>query len=54
MNVKASMTGPREVPELRIREHSACVVRPSDRAVNGCRSLGTNTQNSSYKIFHLT
>jgi hypothetical protein len=54
MNVKASMMGPREVPELGIREHNACIVRPSDRAANGCRSLETNTQNSSYKIFHLT
>jgi hypothetical protein len=42
MNVKKSMTDPHEVPELEIRERSACGARPSGRAVNGCKNLGTN------------
>jgi hypothetical protein len=28
------------VPELEIREHSACGAHPSSRVVNGCRNLG--------------
>jgi hypothetical protein len=43
-NVKTSTTDPREVTELKIRERSACRARPSGRAVNSCRNLGTNTQ----------
>jgi hypothetical protein len=31
INVKTSMTDPREVPELEIRERSACGARPSGR-----------------------
>jgi hypothetical protein len=42
MNVKKSTTDPHEVPELEIRERSACGARPSGRAVNGCKNLGTN------------
>jgi hypothetical protein len=54
INVKMSMTGPREVPELEIRERSACGARPSDRAVNGCRNLGTNAQIAVRTYFTLT
>jgi hypothetical protein len=36
--MKTSMTGPREVPGLEIREHSAYRARPSGKAVNGCRN----------------
>jgi hypothetical protein len=74
-----SMVGPREVPELKIRERplstlrnindglrevpglasgsrarSACKVRPSDRAMNGCRNLGTNDQRVVRTHFTLT
>jgi hypothetical protein len=44
INVKTLTTGPWKVPELEIRERSACGARPSGRAVNGCRNLGTNDQ----------
>jgi hypothetical protein len=54
INVKMSTTGPREVPELEIREHSACRARPSDRAVNGCRNLGLNAQRVVRTHFTLT
>jgi hypothetical protein len=53
INVKMSTTGPREVPELGIRERSAYGVRPSGRAVNGCRNLGTNAQRVVRKHFTL-
>jgi hypothetical protein len=42
--LKTSMAGPREVMELEIRERSAFGARPSGKAVNGCRNLGTNAQ----------
>jgi hypothetical protein len=42
INMKMSMTGPREVPELEIQKRRACRARPSSRAVNGCRNIGTN------------
>jgi hypothetical protein len=48
------MTGPREVPELEIRERSAYGARPSGRAVNGCRNLGTNDQRVVRTHFTLT
>jgi hypothetical protein len=44
INVKTSTTAPREVPELEIRERCACGARPSSRAVNDYRNLGTNAQ----------
>jgi hypothetical protein len=46
--------GPQEVPELEIRERSACGARPWDRAVNGCRNLGTNAQRVVITQFTLT
>jgi hypothetical protein len=54
INVKTSTTGPREVPELEIRERSACGARPSGRAVNACRNLGTNIQRVVRTYFTLT
>jgi hypothetical protein len=54
INVKTSMVGPQEVPELEIRERSACGARPWDRAVNGCRNLGTNAQRVVITQFTLT
>jgi hypothetical protein len=54
INVKTSTTGPREVPELEIQERSACGARPSGRAVNGCRNLGTNAQRVVRTHFTLT
>jgi hypothetical protein len=42
--LRTSMVGPQEVPELVNWEHSAFRARPSGRAVNGCRILGTNAQ----------
>jgi hypothetical protein len=44
INVKTSTTDPWEVPELEIRERSACGARPLARAVNVCRNLWTNVQ----------
>jgi hypothetical protein len=38
------MVGPREVTKLEIQERNAFGARPSGRAVNGCRNLGTNPQ----------
>jgi hypothetical protein len=35
---------PKVSSELEIRERSACEARPSGRAVNGCKNLGTNAQ----------
>jgi hypothetical protein len=32
------MMGPQEVPEVEIRERSACGAHPSDRAVNDCKN----------------
>jgi hypothetical protein len=46
--------GPQEVPELEIRERSACGARPSGRTVNGCRNLGTNAQRVVRTHFILT
>jgi hypothetical protein len=43
-----------EVPELEIRECSAYGARPSDKAVNGCRNLGTNAQRVVRTHFTLT
>jgi hypothetical protein len=48
------MASPQEVPELEIRERSACGARPSGRAVNGCRNLGTNAQTVVRTHFTLT
>jgi hypothetical protein len=45
---------PREVPELEIQEHSAYGARPSDKAVNGCRNLGTNAHRVVRIHFTLT
>jgi hypothetical protein len=52
--VKTSMAGPREVPKLEIREHSAYGAHPSGRAMNGCRNLGTNAQRVVRTYFTLT
>jgi hypothetical protein len=49
-----SMAGPREVPELEIRERSAFKVHPSGRAMNGCRNLGINAQRVVRIYFTLT
>jgi hypothetical protein len=46
--------GPREVPELKIRERIACGARPSGRAANGYRNLGTNTLRVVRTHFTLT
>jgi hypothetical protein len=54
INVKTSTAGPREVPELKIRELSACGAHPSGRVVNGCRNLGTNAQRVVRTHFTLT
>jgi hypothetical protein len=54
INVKTSTTGPQEVPELEIRERSACGTHPSGRAVNACRNLGTNAQRVVRTHFTLT
>jgi hypothetical protein len=43
-----------EVPELEIWERSAYGARPSDKAVNGCRNLGTNAQRVVRTHFTLT
>jgi hypothetical protein len=48
------MVGPKEVPKLEIREHSAFGSHPSRRAVNGCRNLGTNAQRVVRTHFTLT
>jgi hypothetical protein len=48
------MTGPWEVPELKVQECSACGTRPSGRVVNGCRNLGTNAQRVIIIHFALT
>jgi hypothetical protein len=48
------MTCPQEVPELEIRERSAYGARPSGRAVNGCRNVGTNAQKVVRTYFTLT
>jgi hypothetical protein len=45
---------PWEVPELEIRERSACGACPSGRAVNACRNLGTNAQRVVRTHFTLT
>jgi hypothetical protein len=52
--LKMSMAGPREVPELEIRERSAFKVHPSGRAMNGCRNLGINAQRVVRIYFTLT
>jgi hypothetical protein len=52
--MKTSTTGPREVTELEIRERSACGARPSGKAVNGCRNLGTNARTVVRTHFTLT
>jgi hypothetical protein len=44
----------RELSELKIRERSAYGACPSDRAMNGCRSLGTNAQRVIRTHFPLT
>jgi hypothetical protein len=54
INVKTLTTGLREVPELKIRERSACRARPLGRAVNGCRNLGINAQKVVRTHFTLT
>jgi hypothetical protein len=54
IDVKTSTAGPWEVPELEIRERSACRARPSGMAVNACRNLGTNTQRIVRTHFTLT
>jgi hypothetical protein len=54
INVKTSTTGPREVPELEIRESSACGARPSGKAVNACKNLGTNAHRVVRTHFTLT
>jgi hypothetical protein len=54
INVKTSMTGLWEVPELEIRERIACGACPSDRAVNGCRNLRINAQRIVRTHFTLT
>jgi hypothetical protein len=54
INVKTSTTGPREVPELKIRERSVFRARPSGRVVNSCRNLGTNAQRVVRTHFTLT
>jgi hypothetical protein len=46
--------GPLGVPELDIRERSAFEARPTGRAVNGCRNLGTNAQKVVRTYFTLT
>jgi hypothetical protein len=48
------MVGPREVPELEIRERSACGAHPSGRAMIGCRNLGINAQRVVRTHFTLT
>jgi hypothetical protein len=48
------MAGPREVPELEIRERGAFGARPSGRAVNGYRNVGTNTQRVVRTHFTIT
>jgi hypothetical protein len=52
--LKTSMVGPLGVPELDIRERSAFEARPTGRAVNGCRNLGTNAQKVVRTYFTLT
>jgi hypothetical protein len=52
--VKTSTTTLWEVPELEIRERSACGARPLGRAVNGCRNLWTNAQKVVRTHFTLT
>jgi hypothetical protein len=42
------------VPELEIWERRACGARPSDRAVNGYRNLGTNAQRVVRTHFTIT
>jgi hypothetical protein len=42
------------MPELEIKERSAYGARPSGRAVNGCRNLGTNAQIVVRTYFTLT
>jgi hypothetical protein len=54
INVKMSTAGPREVPELKVRECNACGARPSGRAVNCCKNLGTNAQRVVRTHFTLT
>jgi hypothetical protein len=54
INMKTSTTGSREVPELKIRERIACGARPSGKAVNGCRNVGTNAQRVVRTHFTLT
>jgi hypothetical protein len=48
------MAGPREVPELEIRERNTFGALPSGRVVNGCRNLGTNAQKVVRTHFNLT
>jgi hypothetical protein len=54
INVEMSTTGPQVVPELKIWERNASGARLSDRAVNGCRNLGTNAQRVVRTHFTLT
>jgi hypothetical protein len=54
INMKMSTTGPQEVPELDIRERSACGAHLLGRAVNGCRNLETNVQRVVRTHFTLT
>jgi hypothetical protein len=52
--LKTSMVGPREVSELEIRKRSAFLARPSSRAMNGYRNVGTNAQTVVRTYFTLT
>jgi hypothetical protein len=57
LKLKMSMADPQdvlEVPELMIREHSACGAHPLGKAVNDCRNLGTNAQRVVRTYFTLT
>jgi hypothetical protein len=54
LKLKTSMAGPREVPELEIRERNTFGALPSGRVVNGCRNLGTNAQKVVRTHFNLT
>jgi hypothetical protein len=45
---------PLGVPELEIRERGTFGARPSGRAVNGCKNLGTNAERVVGTHFTLT